>query len=118
MTGLMVGRMATQNSSILGAPLQRREDPPLLTGQGQFAADIDIPNQLHMRIVRSHMAHGKLVSIDAEAARAAPGVVAVWTRDDITDLPPIDFRADKSAEELKPCRQNVLVSDRVASLAQ
>ena len=113
MTGLMAGRMATQNSSILGAPLQRREDPPLLTGQGQFAADINFPNQLHMRIVRSHMAHGKLVSIDAEAARAAPGVVAVWTRDDITDLPPIDFRADKSAEELKPFRQNVLVSDRV-----
>jgi carbon-monoxide dehydrogenase large subunit/6-hydroxypseudooxynicotine dehydrogenase subunit gamma len=105
--------MATKKSTILGAPLRRREDPPLITGQGKFAADIDFPNQLHMRMVRSYMAHGELVSIDAEAARAVPGVAAVWTRDDIADLPPIDFRADKSADELKPFRQNVLVRDRV-----
>ena len=105
--------MATTKKSILGLPLKRREDPPLLTGQGRFAADINFPNQLHMRIVRSNMAHGTLLSVDADAARAVPGVFAVWTREDIADLPPIDFRADKSAEELKPFRQNVLVRDRV-----
>ena len=105
--------MATATKTILGAPLKRLEDPPLLTGQGRFAADINFPNQLHMRMVRSDLAHGELVSIDATAARAVPGVFAVWTRDDIADLPPIDFRADKSAEELKPFRQNVLVRDRV-----
>ncbi len=105
--------MATARTTLLGQPLQRLEDSPLITGQGRFAADIDFPNQLHMRIVRSYAAHGELVSIDADAARAVPGVAAVWTRDDIADLPPIDFRADKSADELKPFRQNVLVRDRV-----
>ena len=105
--------MATARTTLLGQPLQRLEDSPLITGQGRFAADIDFPNQLHMRIVRSYAAHGELVSVDADAARAVPGVAAVWTRDDIADLPPIDFRADKSADELKPFRQNVLVRDRV-----
>lgn len=105
--------MATSSSAILGQPLQRLEDPPLITGKGRYAADISFPDQLHMRMVRSHAAHGELVAVDADAARAVPGVVAVWTRDDIADLPPIDFRADKSADELKPFRQNVLVRDRV-----
>ena len=84
--------MATTKPTLLGAPLKRREDPPLLTGRGRFAADINFPKQLHMRIVRSYMAHGELVWIDADAARAVPGVVAVWTRDEVADLPPIDFR--------------------------
>ena len=105
--------MATQTSSILGDRLPRLEDPPLIKGQGRYAADINFPNQLHMRMVRSHAAHGKLVSIDTAAAKRLPGVIAVWTRDDITDLPPIDFRADKSADELKPFRQYVLARERV-----
>lgn len=105
--------MATAKTRILGQPLMRLEDPPLITGRGRFAADINFPEQLHMRMVRSPMAHGELRSIDASEARALPGVVAVWTRDEIADLPPIDFRADKSADELKPFRQYILARDRV-----
>ena len=66
-----------------------------------------------MRMVRSAVAHGRLVSIDAAAALALPGVVAVWTNADIADIPPIDFRADKSAEILKPYRQPALARDFV-----
>src|SRR6266481_10085869 len=46
-------------------------------------------------------------------ARALPGVVAVWTSADIADLSPIDFRADKSSEALKPFRQPALARGRV-----
>jgi CO/xanthine dehydrogenase Mo-binding subunit len=53
------------------------------------------------------------VSVDTAAALAMPGVVAVWTAADLKDLPPIDFRADKSAEALKPFRQPVLARGRV-----
>ncbi|MEA2951864.1 MAG: aerobic carbon-monoxide dehydrogenase large subunit, partial [Alphaproteobacteria bacterium] len=98
---------------VLGHSVSRLEDMPLVTGQGRFAGDINFPHQLHMRIVRSPAAHGKLNSVDASAALALPGVVAVWTNTDIADLSPIDFRADKSAEVLKPYRQPALARGRV-----
>ncbi|HYS48710.1 MAG TPA: xanthine dehydrogenase family protein molybdopterin-binding subunit [Xanthobacteraceae bacterium] len=96
----------------VGRSVTRLEDGPLVTGQGRFAADISFPHQLHMRVVRSAHAHAKLVSIDARAARAAPGVHAVWTNDDVADIPPIDFRLTR-IEGLEPYRQPVLAKDRV-----
>ncbi len=105
--------MATRTTEILGQRLPRIEDPPLIRGEGRYAADVSFPNQLHMRMVRSPMAHAAIRAIDTAAARALPGVVAVWTSDDIVDLPPIDFRADRSAEELKSFRQPALAKGRV-----
>jgi aerobic carbon-monoxide dehydrogenase large subunit len=98
---------------VLGHPVTRLEDPPLVTGKGRYAGDINFPHQLHMRIVRSSYAHGRIVSIDTSAARAVPGVVAVWTNADIAELGPVDFRADRGAEVLKPYRQPVLAKGRV-----
>jgi aerobic carbon-monoxide dehydrogenase large subunit len=63
-----------------------------VTGHGRFAGDISFPHQLHMRVVRSAYAHGRVKDINTAAARALPGVAAVWTAAEITDLPPIDFR--------------------------
>ena len=97
---------------VLGHPVPRIEDRPLVTGHGLYAGDVAFPHQLHMRIVRSSHAHARIVSIDASAARNHPGVVAVWTIDDIADLPPIDFR-DPSAAALKPYRQPLLARGRV-----
>ncbi len=97
---------------VLGHPVPRIEDPPLVTGRGLFADDVSFPHQLHMRIVRSNHAHARIVSIDTAAARAMPGVVAVWTAEDITDIPPIDFR-DPTSDVLKPYRQPVLARGRV-----
>ncbi|MFZ0424583.1 MAG: xanthine dehydrogenase family protein molybdopterin-binding subunit [Xanthobacteraceae bacterium] len=91
----------------IGASVERLEDRPLLTGQGRYAGDVAFPHQLHMRIVRSPYAHGKLNGIDAREARALRGVVAIWTADDIADLPPIDFREGPN-EKLAPFRQPVL----------
>src|SRR5215210_8080326 len=96
----------------VGAAVQRLEDPPLVTGRGRFAADVSFAHQLHMRIVRSSHAHAKILNIDTAAARAAPGVHAVWTFADISDVPPIDVRLTK-IEGLDPYRQPVLARDRV-----
>ena len=96
----------------IGQSVERLEDPPLVTGRGRFAGDINFPRQLHMRIVRSNHAHANIVSIDTEAARALPGVVAVWTAADIADVPPIDFR-EGPIEKLAPYRQPVLAMDKV-----
>ncbi len=105
--------MTIQKNDLLGQRLTRLEDPPLIAGKGKYAADINFPNQLHMRIVRSPYAHARIISIDTKEAEKVHGVVTIWTSEDILDLPPIDFRADKSSEELKPFRQNVLACERV-----
>ena len=96
----------------IGQSVERLEDPPLVTGRGRYAGDISFPYQLHMRIVRSNHAHGKIVSIDTSAAKALPGVVAVWTAADIPEVPPVDFREGR-IEKLEPYRQPVLATDRV-----
>ncbi|MGB6747931.1 MAG: xanthine dehydrogenase family protein, partial [Xanthobacteraceae bacterium] len=83
-----------------------------MAGRGAFAGDINFPHQLHMRIVRSAHAHGRIAAIDTAAARALPGVYAVWTAADIADVPPIDFR-EGSIPALDPYRQPVLATDRV-----
>jgi carbon-monoxide dehydrogenase large subunit/6-hydroxypseudooxynicotine dehydrogenase subunit gamma len=96
----------------IGRSVERLEDPPLVTGRGRYAADISFPHQLHMRIVRSNHAHGKIVAVDTCAAKALPGVVAVWTAADIPEVPPVDFREGR-IEKLEPYRQPVLATDRV-----
>src|SRR5207249_3790427 len=93
-----------QPSRVVGASVLRLEDTPLVTGRGLFAADVSFPSQLHMRIVRSPVAHGRVVGVDTAAAKASPGVMAIWTIDDIAELPPIDFRDDR-VEPLIPYRQ-------------
>ncbi len=96
----------------VGRSLPRLEDRPLVSGRGLFAADVNFPHQLHMRVVRSAHAHGRIVAIDTRAARAAPGIVAVWTAADVAAIPPIDFRLTR-IEGLDPYRQPILATDRV-----
>jgi carbon-monoxide dehydrogenase large subunit/6-hydroxypseudooxynicotine dehydrogenase subunit gamma len=98
----------SRENRVLGHPVPRIEDRPLVTGRGCYAGDINFPHQLHMRMVRSSKAHARIVSVDTAAALAHPGVVAVWTNDDIADLSPIDFRADKNAEGIREFRQPAL----------
>ena len=98
--------------NFVGRSVPRLEDWPLVTGRGRFAGDISFPHQLHMRVVRSAHAHGRIVSIDSEAARAAPGVVAVWTAADVCGVPPIDFRLTR-IEGLEPYRQPILATEHV-----
>ena len=55
---------AARSGKIIGRSLPRLEDEPLLLGNGRFADDISFPNQLHMRMVRSQQAHGRILDID------------------------------------------------------
>jgi carbon-monoxide dehydrogenase large subunit/6-hydroxypseudooxynicotine dehydrogenase subunit gamma len=98
--------------SFIGRSVPRLEDGPLVTGRGRFAADVAFPHMLHMRLVRSSHAHARITAIDASAALALPGVVAVWTSADVADIPPIDFRLTR-IEGLAPYRQSILAKERV-----
>ena len=96
----------------IGQSVQRLEDPPLVTGKGRYVGDINFPRQLHMRVVRSGVAHGRILRIDTAAAKAMSGVAAVWTADDIPEVPPVNFR-EGNIEALAPFRQPVLAKGRV-----
>jgi len=74
-------------ASLLGQPLERLEDAALLMGRGRFADDLPVrADTLCAAILRSPYPHAEIVAIDASAARAAPGVAAVITRDEIKAL--------------------------------
>jgi CO/xanthine dehydrogenase Mo-binding subunit len=68
-----------------GERIKRNEDPRLLTGQGLYVDDVDLPNMLHVAFVRSPYAHAKINSIDVSQALQREGVVAVYTANDLGD---------------------------------
>jgi CO/xanthine dehydrogenase Mo-binding subunit len=103
----VVPRLPAGKGKVIGRSVTRLEDLPLVRGRGCFAADITFPRQLVMRVVRAQVAHGRILAIDTAAARALPGVCAVWTGEDVADIPPIPFRATK-VRGLEPYCQPIL----------
>lgn len=103
---------AVRKSAYIGKSVPRLEDRSLVMGAGRFVGDMDLPHQLWARIVRSSHAAGKILSIDSDEASAMPGVVAIWTSADISDIPNIPFRATR-IEGLAPYTQPVLARERV-----
>ena len=98
--------------SVLGHRVERREDPPLLTGAAEYLDDLHADGLLHAVFVRSSVAHGELRSVDVSSARAQPGVVEVFCAADLglRDIPEW-YRPDgpPRAEVGRPC----LARDRV-----
>jgi len=91
--------------------IKRVEDDRLLTGTGGFTDNLARPNQAHVVLVRSPHAHARIVKIDTAAARKAPGVVAVFTWDDMAKegcgyfaLPAMFPNADGSKPDMTPRR--------------
>ena len=74
------------SNQYIGQRIRRNEDPRLLTGQALFVDDVQMPGMLHAAFLRSDYAHARLRSIDVSAARAHPGVVAVYTAEDMGDF--------------------------------
>lgn len=67
----------------VGQPVRRTEDPRLLRGAGRYTDDVSLPGEAHAWIVRSPYPHGEIRDLDTAAAKAAPGVVAVFTGEDL-----------------------------------
>src|SRR5947209_1151586 len=81
-----VERDAASATTHVGQSLRRKEDPRLITGRARYVDDIVLPGTLWAAFVRSPEAHAKIVSIDASAAEEMPGIHAVFTGQDMTDL--------------------------------
>jgi carbon-monoxide dehydrogenase large subunit len=74
----------------IGRSLKRREDQRLLTGQGQFVADLVLPGMLHAVLVRSPLAHARIRAVDLARAASAPGVIYAMNGADLLQLlPPV-----------------------------
>ncbi|MEX2197305.1 MAG: xanthine dehydrogenase family protein molybdopterin-binding subunit, partial [Burkholderiales bacterium] len=68
---------------LIGARIQRKEDYRFLTGAGQYTDDVTLPHQTYAAFVRTPHAHAKIKSVNTAKAKAAPGVLAVYTGEDI-----------------------------------
>src|SRR5436305_1208974 len=69
----------TETKSWIGESVARKEDRKLLTGQGSFVDNMQLPGTLYMAVVRSPYAHARIVNVDVDAARDADGVVAAFS---------------------------------------
>ena len=103
------------NNKWIGQSVARLEDPPLVRGRGRFAGDISFPHQLHMRVVRSTHAHGRIASIDARrrarcpaSSRSGPPPTSPTCRRSISA---------RAAFRARPYRQPVLATGRCAMSA-
>jgi carbon-monoxide dehydrogenase large subunit/6-hydroxypseudooxynicotine dehydrogenase subunit gamma len=103
----------TATDPYVGRSVLRLEDDRLLRGSGRFVDDVDVPGQLWVRIVRSPLAHARIVGVDASEALSAPGVVTVLTGEDVADVEAIPLRLDWPGYELEPFLQPVLARERV-----
>jgi len=82
--------MSDTGPPYVGRSLLRREDRRLLTGQGQFIADLVLPRMLHAVLVRSPLAHARIRNVDLARAAAAPGVALALNGADLLQmLPPV-----------------------------
>ena len=79
----MVDASGIARPKIIGARVQRREDPRLLTGRGQYVDDRRIDGTVHVAFRRSDRAHARIRRIDVAEARQAPGVLGVFVAEDI-----------------------------------
>jgi carbon-monoxide dehydrogenase large subunit len=100
------------SNTYIGTPLKRREDARFLTGRGAFVGDLHPANMLHAAILRSPVAHGRIVSIDQRRALALPKVHRVITATDVGAVPRIPMRQEPMPE-LTRCEQPVIAETKV-----
>lgn len=105
----------------IGRPLPRREDPALLTGRVPYLADLDRPGTARVRFVRSTVAHARVTGIETDTARAMPGIIGVFTADDLATVSPAGSLApQRSTHELgtRPTPYFALARNRVRHVGE
>ena len=100
----------------VGQPVRRSEDPKLVRGEGCYTDDICRPGQAYAVMVRSRDAHGTIRSIDTAAAKAMPGVLAVYTAADLSGYGPLKCNMPLKSRDGSPIRYTprpALTGDKV-----
>ena len=102
----------------IGQPILRSEDIRFITGKGLYTGDITLENQLYMYVLRSNVAHGKIISMEIEEAKNAKGVIDVFISKDLENdgITPLDtnFKAkNKDGSEMITPKRNAIAKDNV-----
>jgi CO/xanthine dehydrogenase Mo-binding subunit len=104
-------------TATVGSSIARTEDRRLITGAGEYVADVSRPGQVWARIVRSPVAHGNLLGVDLDAARELPGVIGAFSAADAPELAAtrIPLRMEAGEESPVPLfgLQPIIAGDRV-----
>jgi aerobic carbon-monoxide dehydrogenase large subunit len=106
--------MSTTNG-LIGKSVKRVEDKRFITGRGNYTDDIVLPRQTYAAFVRSPYAHAKIISVDTSAAKAMPGVVAVYTGADVAHVNgvPCGWQVNfKNGDAMKEPKHPLLVADK------
>ena len=107
----------------IGQPVPRSEDPVLLRGEGRYCDDISLPGQAYAVMVRGRHAHGVIRGIHATAARAMPGVLAVYTAADLAaggigPLPPRQVMNNRDGTPMRSPVRYALAIDKVRHVGE
>jgi carbon-monoxide dehydrogenase large subunit len=106
-------------TTYIGQSLKRFEDLRLVTGQGTFVDDMQLPDMLHAMVVRSPHAHARILSIDLAPVQSLPGVSAVLTARELAGkVRPIPRRVVAELDGVVVPEHPVLASDRVCYVGQ
>ncbi|HSB54387.1 MAG TPA: molybdopterin cofactor-binding domain-containing protein [Gemmatimonadales bacterium] len=101
-------------ATLFGSGIKRREDPRLITGSATYTDDVKLPGLTYAMFVRSPYAHARVTSINVESAKHAPGVVAVYTGQDVKDaLVPVPCAWNPPNCDLKVPPHPLLAYDKV-----
>jgi carbon-monoxide dehydrogenase large subunit len=104
------------NRYAIGQSVLRAEDPKLLRGEGRYTDDINLPGQAYAYILRSSIAHGRIKSINTAEAKKMPGVLAIYTGEDVkgygTLQSALPFKSRDGSDLKKPPRA-ALPTDKV-----
>src|SRR6266576_2631216 len=95
----------------VGQRIKRTEDPRLIKGLAHYVDDIRLPDTLHVSFVRTVYAHARINSIDRSDALQSPGVVAVYTGNDVAQIGPVPCAS--ALPGLKVPDYRVLAQDKV-----
>ncbi|MDE2572551.1 MAG: molybdopterin-dependent oxidoreductase [bacterium] len=103
-------------TSMMGARVTRREDPRLITGRSTYVDDLKLANLAYAAFARSPFAHARIRRIDTRAAKASPGVFAVYTADDLQGVAEIPVAAQ--IPEMKTPKHPALAKEKVAHVGE
>ena len=107
----------------IGKSVRRKEDRRFITGAGTYTSDVDFRDQAYLTIVRAQNAHARIRNIDTSAARAAEGVVAVYTAADldaggIGDMQPGWMIYNPDGSPMHKAPREVLARERIRYVGQ
>jgi carbon-monoxide dehydrogenase large subunit len=114
----MTATEQSQGQKWVGQALRRKEDPRMITGRGRYVDDMVVAGMLYMTVVRSPEAHARIVSIDTDGAKAAPGVHGVFTGADLDLESPLPMAWVPPGVEIKSVEHWPLAKDEVKYVGQ